>query len=167
MDFESLEQSSQRSSKKLEQAKEEPQELKTLASGEQKAESIGEASPLKNGTAPNKGSPYSGQTKNPSMTEAASSIEGGTKIVHKVKKRKLSVKENVVINLQNFNPFKPMRMINSPRSLEVCFSQGVNPTTLFHKSYEAIKGSIKLAITHRIRTSFEQKQQRIPPSEIH
>lgn len=43
------------------------------------------------------------------------------------------------INLDNFDPFDESIRINSPRSLEVCFNNGINPSFLYHKSYEQIK----------------------------
>ena len=46
------------------------------------------------------------------------------------------------INLDNFDPFNTSIKINSPRSLDVCFSNGVDPRSLYHKSYEEIKSNI-------------------------
>ncbi len=54
-------------------------------------------------------------------------------------------KENAcaaLVGFDNFNPFDPLRPINSPRSLEVCRVHGIDPTALFHKSYEEIKGIV-------------------------
>ena len=46
------------------------------------------------------------------------------------------------INLSNFDPFDRSIKINSPRSLEVCFSNGIDPLSLYHKSYKEIKNSV-------------------------
>jgi len=46
---------------------------------------------------------------------------------------------NGLINLNNFDPFNPKKLINSPRSLEICLSNGVDLQSLYHKSYENIK----------------------------
>ena len=43
------------------------------------------------------------------------------------------------INLNNFDPFNSSQRINSPRSLEICAANGVDPLNLYHKSYDAIK----------------------------
>ena len=47
-------------------------------------------------------------------------------------------KENT-INLVNFDPLNLSKKINSPRSLEVCLRNGINPIDLYHKSYDSIK----------------------------
>lgn len=47
--------------------------------------------------------------------------------------------EKNLITLENFNPFTHEQKINSPRSLEVCKAQGIEPSSLYYKSFEMIK----------------------------
>eukprot|EP00826_Nyctotherus_ovalis_P012312 TRINITY_DN13241_c0_g2_i1.p1 TRINITY_DN13241_c0_g2~~TRINITY_DN13241_c0_g2_i1.p1 ORF type:complete len:451 (+),score=89.09 TRINITY_DN13241_c0_g2_i1:102-1454(+) len=50
------------------------------------------------------------------------------------------------INLGNFDPFKPSQRLDSPRSLEVCLSNGIDVQSLYHKSYDHIKGKMTLIV---------------------
>jgi len=47
-----------------------------------------------------------------------------------------------LVNLENFDPFDTSIKINSPRSLDICLSNGIDPHSLYHKSYDAIKESV-------------------------
>jgi len=61
------------------------------------------------------------------------------------------------INLSNFDPFESSQRINSPRSLEVCFKNGIDIQSLYHKSYDAIKGN--KASNYRNMSTTTKKQQ--------
>lgn len=56
------------------------------------------------------------------------------------------------VNLINFDSFNRSVRINSPRSLEVCLSNGIDPLDLYHKSYDIIKSILSLMQRHGAST---------------
>ncbi len=47
------------------------------------------------------------------------------------------------VSLDNFNPFSPSRRFTSPRSIAVCRAHGISPDSLFHKTYEEVKRTLR------------------------
>ncbi len=74
---------------------------------------------------------------------------------------------NDPVSFDNFNPFKPLKQISSPRSLEICQAYGVDPRALYHKSYEEVKSTLSAYPRDRLGASTQTKRPGIPPSALH
>jgi len=57
----------------------------------------------------------------------------------KEKKDELGGTANLWVSLENFNPLDTKKRLNSPISLQICKTNGILPSKIFHTTYEEIK----------------------------